>query len=84
MHRPDFPENPRPDFPELTLLKIVIRGQAKEEFLQVLRTMNITAEALFPGLDGLGRSVEEMLRYYPGELEAHKERAIKSVIAGAE
>lgn len=36
--------------------------KVKREVLRGLRTMNIGAHSLFPGLDGLGRSVGEILR----------------------
>jgi hypothetical protein len=42
--------------------KLVIPSRLKPEFLQRLRTMNIAAHSLFPGIDGLGRSVSELLR----------------------
>lgn len=40
--------------------KIVIPHAAKPDFLAELRRMNITAAALFPGVDGLGRSIAEL------------------------
>jgi hypothetical protein len=40
--------------------QIVIPHDAKPAFLAELRRMNITAAALFPGVDGLGRSVSEL------------------------
>jgi hypothetical protein len=40
--------------------KIVIPHGAKPDFLAELRRMNITAAALFPGVDGLGRSIAEL------------------------
>lgn len=43
-------------------LKLIIPSELKQSFLQQLRAMNITANSLFPGIDGLGRSVEEMAR----------------------
>jgi hypothetical protein len=44
------------------LLKIVIPKRLKPEILLRLRMMNITASSLFPGVDGLGRSIEEFIR----------------------
>ena len=41
--------------------KILIPHSTKREFLLRLREMNITGSALFPGADGLGRSVRELL-----------------------
>ncbi|MDH4062933.1 MAG: FRG domain-containing protein, partial [Acidobacteriota bacterium] len=40
--------------------KILIPHEAKPDFLAELRRMNITAAALFPGVDGLGRSIAEL------------------------
>ena len=42
--------------------KIIIPKELKFEFLRRLRSMNITPRALFPGVDGLGRSVAELVR----------------------
>jgi len=42
--------------------KLVIPKKLKPEFLSRLRLMNIAAHSLFPGIDGLGRSVAEMAR----------------------
>lgn len=39
-----------------------IPADQKPEFLQQLRAMNITARPLFPGLDGLGRSIADEAR----------------------
>ena len=45
--------------------KIIIPRELKPTFLRNLRAMNITANALFPGLDGLGRSLKELVRLAP-------------------
>jgi len=42
--------------------KVVIPAALKPIFLRNLRAMNITANALFPGVDGLGRSLTELAR----------------------
>jgi hypothetical protein len=42
--------------------KIIIPAALKPQFLRRLRSMNITANALFPGIDGVGRSVAELIR----------------------
>ena len=42
--------------------KIVIDPQMKQEALRTLMRMNITASSLFPGLDGLGRSIRELIK----------------------
>jgi len=43
------------------LYKLEIPSHLKLEFLARLRQMNITSESLFPGLDGLGRTIRETL-----------------------
>ncbi len=43
-------------------LKIIVPGKLKQEFLRRLRAMNVAVNALFPGIDGVGRSVAELLR----------------------
>ena len=40
--------------------RFVIPHELKPEFLSQLRMMNITASSLFPGVDGLGRSIAEL------------------------
>ena len=45
-------------------VKIIIPHSRKQEFLKRLRAMNITANALFPGIDGVGRSVSELVRMH--------------------
>lgn len=40
--------------------KIVIQPELKPVILQQLRAMNVTPHALFPGLDGLGRSLSDL------------------------
>lgn len=44
------------------LQKIVIPYHLKLEFLKQLNFMNITAKSLYPGLDGLGASIQEYLK----------------------
>ena len=41
--------------------KYIIPSKLKPKFLANLEMMNITANALFPGIDGLGRSIKEMI-----------------------
>lgn len=43
------------------LIKLEIPFELKFEFLERLKLMNISAGSLFPGLDGLGRSIKETL-----------------------
>lgn len=40
--------------------KLIIPAARKIEFLRSLRFMNVTSNALFPGVDGLGRSLAEL------------------------
>jgi len=42
--------------------KIIIKPELKPAFLRNLMRMNITASSLFPGVDGLGRSIRELVR----------------------
>jgi hypothetical protein len=42
-------------------IRLVVPAKLKPGFLKRLRRMNITAQALFPGVDGLGRSVAELV-----------------------
>lgn len=41
-------------------LKLIIPKELKPTFLDRLRRMNVTASSLFPGIDGLGRSIGEL------------------------
>ena len=43
-------------------VKLIIDKGAKPDFLHKLFSMNITANSLFPGLDGLGKSIQEYIR----------------------
>jgi len=45
--------------------RLVIPKRRKPDFLHHLRYMNISANSLFPGIDGIGQSVEEMIRLFP-------------------
>ena len=47
------------------LKKIIIPGSCKREILLRLRDINITAASLFPGVDGLGRSIQELIGLGP-------------------
>lgn len=49
----------RPQYEGLT--KIIIPACCKQDILARLHTMNITAKTLFPGIDGVGRSVSEIV-----------------------
>ncbi len=52
----------RPDVDLLLAQKVIIPARLKIEFLRRLRMMNITGSSLFPGIDGLGRSLMESAR----------------------
>ena len=52
--------------------RLLIPHDQKPEFLLRLREMNITASALFPGVDGLGQSVRELV-----SLGAHYKALVK-------
>jgi hypothetical protein len=43
-------------------MKLIIGRELKPDFLRKLLRMNITANTLFPGLDGLGRSVSDLIK----------------------
>lgn len=43
------------------LRKLIVPAGLKIEFLKKLRGMNVTANTLFPGLDGLGRATAELI-----------------------
>ena len=44
------------------LTKIIIPVSVKSQFMRRLREMNVTARTLFPGVDGIGRSVAELAK----------------------
>ena len=46
----------------LEFFRLVIPARLKIEFMARLQAMNLTAEALFPGIDGLGRGITEFVR----------------------
>jgi hypothetical protein len=54
---------------DITYLKLILPANLKPEFMLHLRYMNIAAHSLFPGADGLGRSVADIIRigHRPGE-----------------
>jgi len=53
--------------PTLTVFEQwIIPSGNKPEFLKHLRIMNVASHALFPGLDGLGRSLTELVRLKAG------------------
>lgn len=62
------------------LRKIVIRAEAKRDIRRVLRSMNISAETLFPGLEGLGRSINDLVVAHPEEYDANVAAASAAVI----
>ena len=48
-----------PEGNEVLFSKVTIPAGLKLDFLRRLRSMNVTAASLFPGLDGIGRSIAE-------------------------
>jgi hypothetical protein len=46
-----------------TLRKLRIPANQKSDIMRLLRAMNVTASSLFPGLDGIGRQLDELARY---------------------
>lgn len=42
--------------------KLIIPASLKRNFLIKLRRMNVTASSLYPGLDGVGRSISELIQ----------------------
>ena len=62
------------------LKKLLIPHESKPDFLLRLRDMNITASALFPGVDGLGHSVRELVSlgvHYKTVARAEASRPLK-------
>ena len=49
--------------------KIIIPNSIKTNVLKKLMRMNVSANSLFPGLDGLGRSTRELLRLSAEDFE---------------
>lgn len=47
---------------ELEFLKLIVPSSLKPTFAQRLRAMNIAVNSLFPGIDGLGKSVAELIK----------------------
>ena len=46
---------------EQASFKLIVPAALKPKFLRRLRTMNIQARSMFPGIDGLGRSIRELV-----------------------
>jgi hypothetical protein len=44
------------------LLKLLLPAEEKRKFMIKLRVLNINAQTLFPGVDGLGRQIAEALK----------------------
>lgn len=47
---------------QIIFLKLIIPAKLKTKFLRKLHGMNVSPSSLFPGLDGLGRSISEYTR----------------------
>ena len=59
--------------------KITIPETLKPEFLHQLRIMNVTASSLFPGIDGVGRSISEYIKLgCQYEIMKQKEKGINN------
>ena len=52
--------------------RLTIPHDSKPSFLAELRRMNITAAAMFPGIDGLGRSIAELTSLGTSFKESHQ------------
>jgi hypothetical protein len=46
----------------LPLTKIVVSAEAKKKLREHLNKLNLTAGTLFPGIDGVGRAISEIIR----------------------
>lgn len=59
-------EVPRPDG-EVSVYRgrCIIRAEIKKDLLRRLHMMNVRADSLFPGIDGLGRTIDELIRLFP-------------------
>lgn len=51
-----------PDGSEINYQKLVVPAHLKPQLMLQLRYMNIAAHSLFPGADGVGRSVADVIR----------------------
>ena len=52
------------------LVKLIIPAELKIEFLRNLHLMNVSANSLFPGIDGLGKSINEYVKIIAGQWES--------------
>lgn len=48
-----------------SLIRFAITASAKPKIMRRLFATNVTAQSLFPGVDGIGRHLEELVRYCP-------------------
>ena len=46
--------------------RVIVRASAKLDIVRRLRMMNITPSVLFPGLDGVGRALTDVVRFWNG------------------
>ena len=60
----DTLQGPQGAVEEHEFSKLIIPGEIKRELRSRLRYMNLTAASLFPGVDGLGRSVTESVELF--------------------
>lgn len=55
------------DCPSVLYGRLLIPAKLKREFLRRLYSLNVTAASLFPGIDGMGRAVAELLAMKTGQ-----------------
>jgi hypothetical protein len=66
-----------------TLHKVLVPAEQKSLYMRKLRAMNVTGSTLFPGLDGIGRHLDELARNRHAKLrEANKNPAKGGVLIG--
>jgi len=53
----DYSNAQRHNQEDISLIKIIIPKEKNYEIMKYLRAMNITTEILFPGLEGLAKSL---------------------------
>ena len=63
---------------------LIIKKEIKLKFLEKLQLMNIASSSLFPGIDGLGKSIDEHIKLSLFDIENQLKRKYKSKIKGVE
>jgi hypothetical protein len=64
-----------------TWMKLVIPRRLKKEFLWKLKGMNISADSLFPGIDGVGRSIAELVRMHVSIYDGIMTKSFSSMLS---